>query len=384
MPRGWPLLIAYALAWGQPAAAQQWAGVDQAVLQGIQKRTYPGAVVVVGRSDTVLYARGYGHTTWSSRSVRPEPASTLWDLASLTKVVATASSAMTLVDQGDLDLDSPVDRYLPEFVGPGKDMVTVRMLLDHTSGLRPWAPLYRQADRDAALAVLFGEPLQRAPGQSARYSDLNAILLGLVVERAAGEPLDVLSAQRVFGPLGMTSTHFRVAPSDRPQTAPSRLAGRTPVAGVVNDDNARRLGGVAGHAGVFSTGQDLARFAQAWLRATMTGTATWVSPETVRLFTERSPRSGTRALGWDTPDTSTTSSFGSLTNPSVLGHTGWTGTSLWLDPKQDLFVVLLTNRTLSPRGNRSLHDIKLVRSALSDAVRRAAGPACLAQRGTPC
>jgi CubicO group peptidase (beta-lactamase class C family) len=384
MTRGWRLLMVYALALGQPAAAQQWAGVDQAVLQGIQKRTYPGAVVVVGRSDTVLYARGYGHTTWSSRSGRPDPASTLWDLASLTKVVATASSAMTLVDQGDLDLDSPVDRYLPEFVGPGKDMVTVRMLLDHTSGLRPWAPLYRQADRDAALAVLFGEPLQRAPGQSARYSDLNAILLGLAVERAAGEPLDVLSAQRVFGPLGMTSTHFKVAPSDRPQTAPSRLAGRTPVAGVVNDDNARRLGGVAGHAGVFSTGQDLARFAQAWLRATITGTATWVSPETVRLFTERSPRSGTRALGWDTPDTSTTSSFGSLANPAVLGHTGWTGTSLWLDPKQDLFVVLLTNRTLSPRGNRSLHDIKLVRSALSDAVRRAAGPACLAQRGTAC
>ena len=384
MTRGWQLLIAYALAWGQPAAAQQWASVDQAVLQGIQKRTYPGAVVVVGRSDTVLYARGYGHTAWSSRSGRPEPASTLWDLASLTKVVATASSAMILVDQGDLDLDSPVDRYLPEFVGPGKDMVTVRMLLDHTSGLRPWAPLYRQADRDAALAVLFGEPLQRAPGQSARYSDLNAILLGLVVERAGGEPLDVLSAQRVFGPLGMTSTHFKVSPSDRPQTAPSRLAGRTPVAGVVNDDNARRLGGVAGHAGVFSTGQDLARFAQAWLRATITGTATWVSPETVRLFTERSPKSGTRALGWDTPDTSTTSSFGSLANPAVLGHTGWTGTSLWLDPKQDLFVVLLTNRTLSPRGNRSLRDIKLVRSALSDAVRRAAGPACLAQRGTPC
>ena len=156
------------------------------------------------------------------------------------------------------------------------------------------------------------------------------------------------------------------------------------MAGIVNDDNARRLGGVAGHAGVFSTGRDLARFAQAWLRAAKDGTASWVSPQTVRLFTERSPASGTRALGWDTPDTSTTSSFGSLANPGVLGHTGWTGTSRWIDPGQDLFVVLLTNRTLSPRGNRSLHDIKLVRAALSDAVRRVAGPVCLTQRGTPC
>lgn len=383
LPRGL-LLAVSALAWCQPAAAQQWASVDRAVQQGIQKRTYPGAVVVVGRGDTVLYARGYGRTTWSTRSPRPDPAATLWDLASLTKVVATASSAMVLVDRGDLDLDSPVDRYLPEFIGPGKDMVTVRMLLDHTSGLRPWAPLYREADRDAALAVLFGEPLQRPPGQSARYSDLNAILLGLAVERAAGEPLDGLAAQQVFGPLGMASTHFGVSSADRRQAAPSRLAGRTPVAGIVNDDNARRLGGVAGHAGVFSTGRDLARFAQAWLRAAKDGTASWVSPQTVRLFTERSPASGTRALGWDTPDTSTTSSFGSLANPGVLGHTGWTGTSLWIDPGQDLFVVLLTNRTLSPRGNRSLHDIKLVRAALSDAVRRVAGPVCLTQRGTPC
>ena len=384
MAARWGLLMTLALAWGQPAAGQQWSGVDQAVLKGIRQRTYPGAVVVVGRGDTILYARGYGHTTWSNRSQRPRPASTLWDLASLTKVVATASSAMTLVDRGDLDLDAPVDRYLPAFVGPDKDLVTVRMLLDHTSGLRPWAPLYRQPDRDAALAVLFGEPLQRTPGQSARYSDLNAILLGLVVERAAGEPLDVLSAQQVFGPLGMASTHFGVASAERRQAAPSRLAGRKPVAGVVNDDNARRLGGVAGHAGVFSTGQDLARFAQAWLRAAISGVPTWVSPETVRLFTERSAASGTRALGWDTPDTSTTSSFGSLAHPGVLGHTGWTGTSLWIDPGQDLFVVLLTNRTLSPRGNRSLHDIKLVRAELSDAVRRAAGPVCLAQHGAPC
>ncbi|HSR14661.1 MAG TPA: serine hydrolase domain-containing protein [Gemmatimonadales bacterium] len=378
------LLALTSLTWAGAADAQQWTGVDQAVQQGIAKRTYPGAVLVVGRSDTVLYEKGYGRTAWSSRSTRPDPETTLWDLASLTKVVATASATMVLVDRGELEIDAPVDRYLPEFAGPGKDRVTLRMLLDHTSGLRPWAPLYRQADRDGALAALFGEPLRREPGGAAQYSDLNAILLGLAVERAAGEPLDELANRAVFGPLGMSATHFRPTPAERSKAAPSRLAGRSPVAGIVNDDNARRLGGVAGHAGLFSTGADLARFAQAWLRSLTRGSNGWVSPEVVRLFSERSPVSGTRALGWDTPDTATTTSFGALAHRNVLGHTGWTGTSLWIDPAQDLFVVLLTNRTISPRGNRSLHDIKLVRAALSDAVRLAAGPSCGTERGVAC
>jgi len=378
------LALVTALVAAAPVAAQQWRDVDRAVEEGIRKRTYPGAVLVVGRSDTILYSRGYGRASWSGNALRPSPDRTLWDLASLTKVVATASAAMALVDRDALELDAPVERYLPEFAGPGKDRVTLRMLLDHTSGLRPWAPLYRQADRDGAISALFHEPLQREPGSAARYSDLNAILLGLAVERAAAQPLDELSATMVFGPLGMTSTHFRVGAADRNRTAPSRLAGRKAVAGIVNDENARRLGGVAGHAGVFSTGSDVARFAQAWLRALVRADPGWVSPEVMRLFAEPSPVSGTRALGWDTPDSSTTTSFGALAHRGVLGHTGWTGTSLWVDPAQDLFVVLLTNRTVSPRGQRSLHDIKLVRAQLSDAVRLAAGASCATERGVSC
>lgn len=374
------LSFLFALVGVVPLSAQRFAAVDAAVRAGISAGIYPGAVVVIGRSDTVLYAKGYGRFTWDRHAPVPDPKTTLWDIASLSKVVGTASAAAVLVDQGRLALDAPVSRYLPAFTGGGKESVTVRMLLDHTSGLPAWAPIARNArSPDDALAYLLGVPLARRPGTVAEYSDLNAILAGLVVSQAAAVPLDQAVQETVLNPLGMTATRYRPMAADRTRTVPTRQNDR-PVSGLVNDDNARAFDGVAGHAGIFSTGLDLARFAQGWLRDRTIAHLSWLVPSTMEAFAQRSSNSGTRALGWDTPhapDDGGPSLYGRCATPTTIGHTGWTGTALWLDRSADLFVVLLTNRSYAPRRpTRSFEQIRQVRAKVSDAARRGAIGEC--------
>jgi CubicO group peptidase (beta-lactamase class C family) len=359
------------------AHAQRFATVDAAIRSGIDSGIYPGAVVVVGRSDTILYARGFGHYTWSAASAIPEPSTTRWDLASLTKIVATTSAAAVLVQQHRLDLDAPVSRYLPDFVGGRKSSVTVRMLLNHTSGMPPYAKLFQSAHSVAeARKQLFAIPLQRIPGASAEYSDLNAMLAGLVVERVSGQPLERFADSAVFQPLGMVSTRYRPTAADKMSIAPTGRYHGQPVGGVVNDQNAVVLGGVSGHAGVFSTGYDMARFAQAWLRAA-TDRGNWLRRTTVAEFLAHSPTSGTRVLGWDTPippGGKKMSLYGRCATTSTYGHTGWTGTELWIDPGQDLFVVLLTNRSFAPSNPKdSFLELKDVRAKVADAVRTELG-----------
>lgn len=350
--------------------------------QGIRKGLYPGAVVLIGRRDTVLYAHGYGHMTWSAKSPVPDVDSTLWDLASISKVVGTTSAVMRLVDAGQVQLDAPVARYLPRFTGGEKDRVTVRMLLDHTSGLPAYIRLYRLARSPAqAIDRLYAEPLRRQPGDSAEYSDLNAMLLGLLVEQVSGQTLDRFAAAEVFRPLGMRRTMYRPPAAVRRWVVPSSKFRGRPVRGEVNDQNAARLGGVAGHAGLFSTARDLARYAQTWLRnGVAAGGAQWVTPATIRLFLTPGARSGTRLLGWDTRDPAATpeapSVFGNLISAAAYGHTGWTGTEIWIDPTRDLFLVFLTNRSFDPRGRRSIEQLKFVRAELSDAALRLVPPGC--------
>ncbi|HEU4587653.1 MAG TPA: serine hydrolase domain-containing protein [Gemmatimonadales bacterium] len=364
-----------------PVNAQRFAAVDAAVREGIDRGLYPGAVVLIGRRDSVLYAKGYGHMTWSRKSPVPDPDSTLWDLASISKVVGTTSAIMRLVDAGAVDLDAPVSRYLPRFAGGEKNRVTVRMLLDHTSGLPPYIRLYRLArTRAQAIDRLFAEPLRRTPGDTAEYSDLNAMLLGLLVEEVSGEPLDRFTAREVFEPLGMHRTMYRPPAALHRWTVPTSTWRGRPVRGEVNDQNAARLGGVAGHAGLFSSARDLGRYAQTWLRNGVGPKGAWVSPATLRLFLTPGPRSGTRLLGWDSPDPAATpdapSVFGNLISPSAYGHTGWTGTELWVDPARDLFVVFLTNRSYDPRARRSIEQLKFVRAQLSDAALRSVPVMC--------
>jgi CubicO group peptidase (beta-lactamase class C family) len=360
-----------------PHARFDAASFDPLVQAGIKRGAYPGAALVVGRADTVLFSRGYGHLTWSPRSPAADPDSTLYDLASVTKVVATTTALMLLVDRGKLRLDAPVTAYIPEFASPGTAAITVRQLLTHTSGLRPTLPLYCEADSAAALRAVFAATPTVPPATRVVYSDLNAILLGEVVRRAAAEPLDAYTVREVLAPLGLHQTRFRPPAALRRRIAPTGLWHGRPVAGVVNDQNAARLGGVAGHAGLFATARDLARFAQFILRGgTLPDGRRLVRAETVRLFTTKAADFGrgseARALGWQAvPTGERTSSAGVLFGPRSFGHTGWTGTSLWIDPDRGLFVVLLTNRAYAPRSRTSFTVLKEVRGDVADAAARA-------------
>lgn len=374
-----PLLLLAGTA-GTPLAPSdpdpRFSAIAAVVERGIRQGVYPGAVLVIGRRDSVLYSRGFGHLTWAKNSAAPSPSGTLWDLASLTKVMATTSAVVVLVDRGTVMLDAPVARYLRQFAGKGRERVTVRMLLDHTSGLPAYLAFHRlAASRAAAIELLYREPLARRPGASAVYSDLNAILLGLLVEKVTTEALDVFTAREVLHPLGLTSTAFMPALRAGLSVAPSRMVGGRPVAGRVNDDNAFLFGGVAGQAGLFSTGADVGRFAQHWLRQGAVQTGQWVASATMQEFLRRTGESGSRALGWDTPEKhgDTPSIYGSRASPTTYGHTGWTGTMLWIDPVRDLFVVFLTNRSLQPKVRRSLTALRDIRSSLSDLVLNAGG-----------
>ena len=364
----------------EPVVVRDFTSIDSIVETGVRRQVYPGAVVVIGRRDSILHARGYGHLTWDPSSPVPSVDSTVWDIASMTKVVGTASTAARLVERGALRLEAPVHRYLPQFTGGGREKVTVRMLLDHTSGLRSYAQLFRLTrTRDEAIAMVLREPVRRTPGDSAVYSDLNAILLGLVLEKAGGKPLEELVEQEVMVPLGLRQTLFQPPRRMHDRIAPTGVYRGTPMRGLVNDPNAAHLGGVAGHAGLFATGADIARFAQAWLAGGRTPGGQWLAPETVERFLSFSPGSGTRLLGWDTRDTTLAqkgelSVFGELVSRRAYGHTGWTGTKLWIDPVNDLFLVFLTNRSFDPRSSESIVQLREVRASLSDATVRLVPP----------
>jgi len=353
-----------------PLAAQTFAGVSRAATLGVTRRVYPGAVVVVGRLDSLLFSRGFGRLTWGARAARPSPESTLWDIASLTKVVGTTGVAARFVDRGLLDLDAPVSRYVPAFAGDDRSLVTVRMLLDHTSGLPAFIALWQvTAVPGDVIARICIEPLRRPPGTAPEYSDLNAILLGAVLETVGSSSLDVLVRREVIVPLGLTHTSFGVDPSVSGTAAPTTSEGKVR-SGTVNDPNALYLGGIAGHAGLFSTGLDLARVARAWLGLGTLDGVVWVSAGTVRRFLQPSPNGGTRLLGWDTPDVTgpEPSSFGRHPDPGTYGHTGWTGTQMWIDPTRNLYVIFLTNRAYEPRVRQTLQEMRRIRAGLADEV----------------
>ena len=362
-----------------PVRAQSIAEVDAIVRRGIKQGIYPGAVVVIGRRDSILYARGYGHFTWSPSSSVPSPDSTLWDIASITKVMGTTSAAMRLVDRNGLSLNAPVRQYLPRFAGGAKNRVTVRMLLDHTSGLRAYVPFFKQTrSRDTAISLLYSEQLVREPGERAVYSDLNAIVLGLLLERVSGMPLERLVAREVFEPLALNDAAYQLPARAKRRAVPTAVWRGQPVQGQVNDPNAALFGGAAGHAGIFSTGMDLARFAQVWLRNGAGPGGQWVSQATMRRFLTPGANSGPRLLGWDTPeqDAKQPSLFGTLISPAAYGHTGFTGTEIWIDPAHDLFLVFLTNGTFNPRSSNAHNGLRVVRTSLSDAAIRLVPQVC--------
>lgn len=369
--------------------AQNTAQLDSIIESGIRRGVYPGAVLVIGTRAGVTYQRGYGHLTWNARSPVPSPDSTLYDLASLTKVVGTMPAIARLVEEKRVDLAAPVSRYLPRFSGGKKDAVTIRMLLDHTSGLPAYIEFFKLTKtRDSAIALLYRTPLRRSPGASAEYSDLNFLLLGLVIEAVTGEPLDRAVNRLVLEPAGFSQTRYGVTAAMKPRTAPSGQWRGTPICCVVNDQNAARMGGAAGHAGLFGTGADLARYLRFWLNQGSIDGRRLLAPETVRAFLLPGSPDATRLLGWERPphrngDCGGTgagrgtgdhkggpcdSAYGSRLSDAAFGHTGWTGTLIWADPGRDLFLVLLTNRSYAPRGGNSLRALRGIRGALADAI----------------
>jgi serine-type D-Ala-D-Ala carboxypeptidase len=348
-------------------SSERLAKIDHVVLRGISAGGYPGAAVVVGRRGAAVVEKGFGKLSWESGSPTVSPDRTIYDLASLTKVVATTSALMILYDEGKIRLDDPVSKYVPEFSGGQKDQVTVRMLLEHRSGLPAGRDLWRIAHTPAeARQTVIETPLVCAPNQCYEYSDLGADMLGFVVEAAAGEPLDQFARERVFEPLGMQNTFFRPADSLRSRVAPTEVAPPRgyPLQGEVHDENAYALGGVAGHAGLFSTAADLSVFAQMMLNGGEYNGRRLIADSTVALFTTRA--AGTRALGWDTCGGS--GSCGEYLGEDAYGHTGFTGTSLWIDPDRDMFVLLLTNRVHEARARRPAKVIADVRADLADAA----------------
>jgi serine-type D-Ala-D-Ala carboxypeptidase len=348
-------------------SAERLAALDRVVARGIVEGGYPGAALVVGRRGRIVVARGYGAVSWGSGSAAVTPDSVVYDLASLTKAVGTTSAVMALVDDGRLVLDAPVRRYVPAFRGPGKEAVTVRHLLEHRSGLAPGAALRRSRTPAEARRRALAAPLHATPGRWVEYSDLGMIVLGFVVEGTSGEPLDAYLQRRVFGPLGMRQTTFRPARSAR--LAPTGGTAAAVADGRVHDSDAAALGGVSGHAGLFSTAADLAVYAQTLL-------AGGVGPNGVRVFADSTVRAfllrgagGTRrALGWETCGTDRDDVCGRLLDERAVMHTGFTGTYLVIDRARQAFAVLLTNRVHAPRAAQPARLIRDVRADVSDGL----------------
>jgi CubicO group peptidase (beta-lactamase class C family) len=310
--------------------------------------------------------KGFGTLTYEKQSAGVTAAS-IFDLASVTKVVATTSMAMILYERGLLDLDAPVDGIVPEFAGNDsrRREVTLRMLLAHSSGLPAYEKLFqRNKTRDEFLTAAFSVPLATDPGTKAEYSDIGFIILGAALERIADEALGSFCQREIFGPLGMHRTTFNPPASWRPAIVPTvddRTFRHRVIQGEVQDENASVLGGVAGHAGLFATAEDIAVFANAMLH----GGQPIIRASTLNLFTKRetAPPGTSRALGWDTP--SSPSQSGKYFSDRSFGHLGYTGTSLWIDPQRQLSITLLTNRTWPDCSNQA---IKQVRPRFHDAV----------------
>jgi CubicO group peptidase (beta-lactamase class C family) len=335
----------------------------------IGERAFPAASIAITLRGRIIALKAFGRFTYEPDAPVVTTA-TLFDLASVTKVIATTSMAMLLYERGLLDLDAPLAAIVPEFtLDTEKDLrrrdVTIRMVLAHSSGLSAYERLFGKTQtREELLRAAFTIPLTANPGSRAEYSDIGFILLGVALERIADEPLDRFCQREIFAPLGMTNTTFNPPAEIResiPPTADDQTFRHRVVQGEVQDENASVLGGVAGHAGLFSTATDLAKFAHTMLN----GGYPVLRPETVVLFTRResAPPGTSRALGWDMP--SAPSQSGGYFSPQSYGHLGYTGASLWIDTARELSITLLTNRTWPDCANQA---IKLVRPRFHDAV----------------
>jgi CubicO group peptidase (beta-lactamase class C family) len=350
-----------------PLSRASVAKADSLVGARVRAQAFPGAALAIGNRGVIQHAAVYGRTTWDKDAPEVTPDRTRFDLASLTKVVATTAAVMALVEDGRLELDAPVREYVPEFSGGDKNLVTVRQLLTHTGGVRAGAADIADVPAARVRSYLLSRPLALKPGKDVLYSDIGYVVLWEVAERAAGEPLQQYLRRRVWGPLGMRRTAMGV-PTGCADCAPTLHLARTgePYAGGSFDEVSRRLDGVSGNAGAFSTLRELATFAALIANEGRVEDVRIFNTRTVRGFTRPQPGTGTRALGWEVycregkvPD------HRACDEVYAFGHTGVTGTSIWIDPVSRSWVVLLANRTYLPRTDV---DMQRFRRRLFDVV----------------
>ncbi len=353
------------------AQEERFASAFAIITRAIEDRVFPGCSLAVTHRGELIAHQAFGRFTYDATSPEVTTAN-IFDLASVTKVVATTAMAMILYERGVLDLEAPVSAIVPEFTSAelvsadaSRARVTLHMLLAHSSGLPAYERLFQRAKtREQLLEAAFATPLITLPEMRAAYSDIGFIILGVALERLADESLDRFCQREVFGPLAMAQTTFNPAKGLRegiPPTIDDHTFRHRVIQGEVQDENASILGGVAGHAGLFSTAGDMALFAHAMLN----GGYPILRAETIALFTRResAPEGTSRALGWDTP--SPPSQSGKHFGMRSFGHLGYTGTSLWIDPDRQLSITLLTNRTWPDCQNQA---IKQVRPAFHDAI----------------
>lgn len=347
---------------------QRLRAIDALVEEGLQERKMPGCVVCVGRRGRIAWLQAYG-----SRQVQPDvqpmTVDTLFDLASLTKPIATATSAMLLVEREKLRLDAPVVEYIPEFAPHGKAEITVRQLLTHQSGLLADNPLRDYLDGpDRSLERICNLKLQNPVGTKFVYSDVNFIVLGECIQRVSGASVHEFSQREIFSPLGMTETGYLPPQELRARAAPTEQRDGAWMRGEVHDPRAYALGGVAGHAGLFSTASDLAVYAQMMLSGGEYGGRRILQRETVAAMTAGEPvSSGVRGLGWD-KRTGYSTNKGTGFSDAAFGHGGFTGTVIWIDPQLDLFYIFLSNR-VHPDGKGLVNPLAgRIATAVAEAV----------------
>jgi CubicO group peptidase (beta-lactamase class C family) len=348
-------------------SGDKFSQIDSLILQAIEDSSFPGAVVLVSKYGEVIYEKGFGYFTYDKFS--PEVSrNTIYDIASLTKVIATTTATMICIDRKLFKLDDPVYNFIPEFSENGKEAITIKNLLLHNSGLPAWKKFYdKNLDADSIIKNIYAIKPEYPAGTKTVYSDLGIIVLGKIIETVTKKKLDQFCNKEIFIPLKMNNTFFNPADSVKykiPPTEFDKYWRNKLIQGEVHDETSSLLGGVAGHAGLFSTAEDLSNLIQMLLDEGKYNGKQLIKAETVKLFTKRNSSLSTRALGWDTKS-EIKSSAGSKFSKSSFGHTGFTGTSIWIDPERKLFIVFLTNRVYPSRENKKIIN---VRPKLHDAV----------------
>ncbi|MFC2084393.1 serine hydrolase domain-containing protein [Bacteroidota bacterium] len=335
--------------------------VDKIIYKAIADSIFPGANLVIGNNTGIQYAKSFGGYDYSGNTI-PIKISTIFDLASLTKVIATTSAVMKLYEDGKIDLDSPVVKYIPRFNSNNKSQITVRNLLIHNSGFPPGKPFYNFCKtKQEALDSLYKMPLKYKTGTKTVYSDLSFITLGHLVEVISGMSLDQYLQENIFLPMGLEDIMFNPPDSLWRRIAPTEVEynfGLTKKHGRVRNKITQLFGGVAGHAGLFSSAPDLSKIAIMYLNIGQFKNTRIFRESTIKLFTSRHSDISTRGLGWDTGNGNKDHPIGHYFSLSAFGHTGFTGTSIWIDPAKNLFIILLTNRTYRMKDRNKIIEFR--------------------------